>query len=90
MFSFLSKENKKKVDSAFFASAVNNSIQTKTLSGSPFKPPFLGVVVDFWFFTPEAKDMAHEALNKAKSESGLKAGGQNTPNVSDTSTRHNA
>jgi hypothetical protein len=31
----------------------------------------LATMVDCWFFTREAKDMAHEALNKAKSESGL-------------------
>ena len=32
---------------------------------------WLATMLDFWFFTREAKGMAHEALNKAKSKSGL-------------------
>jgi hypothetical protein len=41
------KQEKSKL-SVLCVSAVN-IIQAKTLSGSPFKPPFLGVVVDSHF-----------------------------------------
>jgi hypothetical protein len=40
------KQEKSKLSVLLF-SAVNNNIQTKTHLGSQFKPPFLGVVVDY-------------------------------------------
>jgi len=46
LFSTGSKENKKKVTLCSLSLAVDNNILIKTLLGSPFKPPFLGIVVD--------------------------------------------
>lgn len=52
LFSFVSKENKSKNKLCVLCAAVR-IILSKTLLGSPFKPPFLGVVVDFFaIFAP--------------------------------------
>ena len=47
LFSFLSKENKSKNKLCVLRGSAVGIVLSKTLSGSPFKPPFLGVVVDF-------------------------------------------
>jgi len=47
LFSFLSKENKSKNKLCVLCGSAVRIIFSKTLSGSPFKPPFLGVMVDF-------------------------------------------
>jgi hypothetical protein len=57
LFSFLSKENKSKNKLCVLRGSAVGIVLSKTLSGSPFKPPFLGVVVDFFqknFFLPYA------------------------------------
>jgi hypothetical protein len=46
LFSFLSKENKSKKKLCVLCASAVRIILSKTLLGSPFKPPFLGVVVD--------------------------------------------
>ncbi len=47
LFSFLSKENKSKNKLCVLRGSAVRIVLSKTLSGSPFKPFFLGVVVDF-------------------------------------------
>jgi len=47
LFSFLSKENKSKNNLCVLRASAVRIVFSKTLSGLPIKPPFLGVVVDF-------------------------------------------
>ena len=47
LFSFLSKENKSKNKLCVLRGSAVRIVLSKTLSGSPFKPPFLVVVVDY-------------------------------------------
>ena len=47
LFSFLSKENKSKNKLCVLRGSAVGIVLSKTLSGSPFKPPFLGVMVDW-------------------------------------------
>ena len=46
LFFFPSKENKSKIKLCVLSGSAVSIVLSKTLSGSPFKPPFLGVVVD--------------------------------------------
>jgi len=47
LFSFLSKENKSMSKLCVLCASAVNIFLSKTLSGSSFKPPFLGVVIDW-------------------------------------------